>query len=130
MPDLAIARNILLFVLALCIFLSLGAFFAKRITLERLFKYAAIAGVIALVGGVIYIAVISFASAESSQPVKNALLLIGIIVACCIFLAAGGYLGKKIEVFRVVIASGIIVLLAIIIFLIYLAYLFFFASAA
>ena len=130
MPDLVIARNILLFVLALCIFLSLGAFFAKRITLERLLKYAAIAGVIALVGGVIYIAVISFASAESSQPVKNALLLIGIIVACCIFLTAGGYLGKKVEVFRVVIASGIIVLLAIIIFLIYLAYLFFFSSAA
>jgi hypothetical protein len=58
MPDLVIARNILLFVLALCIFLSLGAFFAKRITLEKLFKYAAIVGIIALVGGVIYIAVI------------------------------------------------------------------------
>lgn len=127
MPDMVMAKNILLIILVCCVFLSLGAFFGKRLNLEKLFRYTGIAALVALVGGVIYIAVILFSNPEGVNAVKNALLVIGIVVGCCLCLALGGFAGKKIEVFRVIIACGIIILLAIIIFLIYLTYLSFFA---
>ncbi len=127
MSSMVIARNILLIIVVCCVFISLGAFTGKRLNLEKLFKYTGITALLALVGGVIYIAVILFSNPEAVNTVKNALLVIGIVVGCCICLALGGFSGKKIEVFRVIISCGIIVLLSIIVFLIYLTYLSFFA---
>lgn len=56
------------------------------------------------------------------QDLKSAVILLGIIVGCCLLLVLGGYFGKKLEVFRVVIGAGIVALVAIIIFAIYSAW--------
>ena len=52
---------------------------------------------------------------------KTALTIMGIILGCGALLALGGYFGKKAEVFRVTITCGIVVLVAIVIFVIYSA---------
>jgi hypothetical protein len=52
---------------------------------------------------------------------KTTLLILGIILGCCLFLSIGGYFGKKLEVFRVVIFAVIVALVAIVIFVIYSA---------
>ena len=52
---------------------------------------------------------------------KTALTIMGIILGCMALLALGGFFGRKAEVFRVVITSGIIVLVALVIFVIYSA---------
>jgi hypothetical protein len=52
---------------------------------------------------------------------KTALIILGIILGCCLCMVAGGYFGKKLEVFRVVMFSGILALLAIVAFVIYSA---------
>jgi hypothetical protein len=53
---------------------------------------------------------------------KTAVIILGIIIGGCLLLSLGGYLGKKLEVFRVAIGAGIIALAAIIIFAIYSAW--------
>jgi hypothetical protein len=45
------------------------------------------------------------------------------IVGACLMLALGGFLGKKFQVFRVVIFASVVALITIIIFAIYFAYL-------
>jgi hypothetical protein len=45
------------------------------------------------------------------------------IVGACLMLALGGFLGKKFQVFRVVIFAAAIALVTIVIFAIYFAYL-------
>jgi hypothetical protein len=52
---------------------------------------------------------------------KTTLLILGIVLGCCLFLTLGGYFGRKFEVFRVVIFSGIMAGLAVIAFVIYSA---------
>ncbi len=52
---------------------------------------------------------------------KTAIMILGIVLASCALLALGGYFGKKVEVFRVVIFCGIVALVAIIAFVIYSA---------
>jgi len=116
MPDMITARNILFAIIGCCIFLSLGAFFGKRITLPTLFKYAAFTALGIIILGVIYIAFLSFAQTDPGSGIKDALLIVGAIVAACILLAAGGAAGKKSEVFRVVIGSGIIAVVALVFF--------------
>ena len=49
-------------------------------------------------------------------------IFIGVISAC-LMLAMGGFLGKKFQVFRVVIFAAAVALLTIIVFAIYFAYL-------
>jgi len=53
---------------------------------------------------------------------KTAVILLGIIVGACALLSLGGYFGKKVEVFRVIIGAGIVALAAIILFAIYSAW--------
>ena len=53
---------------------------------------------------------------------NNLLLILGIIVGFCLFLLLGGYFGKKLEVFRVVIGAAIVAIIVIIIFAIYSAW--------
>lgn len=53
---------------------------------------------------------------------KIAVIILGIVVGCCLLLIFGGYFGKKLEVFRVVIGTGIVALIAIIIFAVYSAW--------
>jgi multisubunit Na+/H+ antiporter MnhE subunit len=53
---------------------------------------------------------------------KTAVILLGVIVGACALLCLGGYFGKKVEVFRVVIGAGIVALIAIVIFAIYSAW--------
>jgi multisubunit Na+/H+ antiporter MnhE subunit len=53
---------------------------------------------------------------------KTAVIILGIIVGCCLLLIVGGYFGKKLEVFRIVIGTGIIALIAIIVFAVYSAW--------
>jgi hypothetical protein len=128
MPDMLMARNILFAVVGCCIFIALGAFFGKRMTVPSLMKYAGIIALVAVVLGVIYIAYLLFAQSDPVSAVKDALLIVGVIVAACALMTVGGYFGKKAEVFRVVFTMGIIVLVAIVVFLIYLAYLAFFGG--
>ena len=45
------------------------------------------------------------------------------IMGACLMLALGGFLGKKFQVFRVVIFAAAIALLTIVVFAIYFAYL-------
>jgi hypothetical protein len=52
---------------------------------------------------------------------KTALTIMGIILGAMALLALGGFFGKRAEVFRVAITSGIVVLVAIVIFVIYSA---------
>ena len=127
MPDMVIARNIFLVVIACCVFLALGAFFGKRLSLQKLSKYTGITALVVLIGGVIYIAVILFSNPDAVETVKSALIVIGVLIGCCLFLTLGGLAAKRFEVYRVVIACGMLIVLAIIVFLIYLAYLSFLA---
>ncbi len=53
---------------------------------------------------------------------KTAVILLGAIVGACALLCLGGYFGKKVEVFRVIIGAGIVALVAIVIFAIYSAW--------
>ena len=53
---------------------------------------------------------------------KTAVILLGVIIGACALLSLGGYFGKKVEVFRVVIGAGIVAIVAIIIFAIYSAW--------
>jgi hypothetical protein len=52
---------------------------------------------------------------------KTALIILGIILGCCACMVIGGYFGKKLEVFRVVMFSGILALIAIVVFVVYSA---------
>ena len=45
------------------------------------------------------------------------------VVGACLMLALGGFLGKKFQVFRIVIFAAAIALITIVIFAIYFAYL-------
>jgi hypothetical protein len=128
MPDMIMARNILFVIIGCCIFLSLGAFFGKRATLPTLFKYCAFAALAVIILGVIYIAFLSFTAKDPASGIKDALLIVGSLVSICILLVAGGAAGKKSEVFRVAIGSGIIAVVAVVLFLIYLA-IFYFTGA-
>ncbi len=125
MPDMIMARNILFLIIGCCIFISLGAFFGKRLMVPTLFKYAAFTALAVIILGVIYIAVLSFTQKDPTSSIKEALLIVGSLVGACILLIAGGYAGKKAEVFRVVITCGIVALVALVVFLIYLAVLYF-----
>jgi hypothetical protein len=128
MPDMVMARNILFAVIGCCIFIALGAFFGKRMTVPSLMKYTGIIALAVIILGVIYIAYLLFAQTDPLSAVKDALLIVGVIVAACALMTVGGYFGKKAEVFRVVFTMGIVALLAIIVFLVYLAYLAFFGG--
>jgi membrane protein DedA with SNARE-associated domain len=123
MPSLTTAVTILGVVIFCCLLISLGAFFGKRSTLSKLLKYIGFIALIAIVGSVIYIAWIAFSSPEATNLVQTGLMVLGAIIGSCLLLVLGGYFGNKIEVFRVTIACGIIVFIAIIFFLIYIAFL-------
>jgi multisubunit Na+/H+ antiporter MnhE subunit len=53
---------------------------------------------------------------------KTSVMILGAIIGCCLLLCIGGYFGKKLEVFRVAIGAGIIAIIAIVIFAIYVAW--------
>lgn len=53
---------------------------------------------------------------------RTAVIILGAILGCCLLLYIGGYLGKKIEVFRVAIGAGILALITIVLFVIYSAW--------
>ena len=116
------AVYILLAIVGACIMLGLGAFFGKRLTVPTLAKYTGIIALVAIVCSVIFIAWVTLSDHTSaSELTKTTIIILGVIVGCCIMLALGGFLGRKFEVFRVVISCGIIVIIAFIAFLIYIA---------
>ena len=53
---------------------------------------------------------------------KDAVTALGIILGCCIFVALGAYYGKKTTVGKVVQTSGIIALIAVVLYVIYTAW--------
>ena len=54
---------------------------------------------------------------------KTITYIFAIILLSCLVLSLGGFLGKKFEVFRVVIFSAAVALVTIVVFAIYFAYL-------
>jgi hypothetical protein len=54
---------------------------------------------------------------------KTVTYIFAIILLSCLVLSLGGFLGKKFEVFRVVIFSAAVALVTIVVFAIYFAYL-------
>jgi len=53
---------------------------------------------------------------------RIAIVLLGALVACCSLVALGVYFSRRTEVTRVYATSGVIALLALIIFVIYAAF--------
>jgi hypothetical protein len=116
------AVYILLAIVGACIMLGAGAFFGKKLTVPTLAKYAGIIALVAIICSVIFIAWITLSNHTSaSELTRTAIIILGVIAGCCALLALGGFLGKKVEVFRVVIACGVIIIVAFIVFLIYIA---------
>ena len=54
---------------------------------------------------------------------KTITYIFAVILLSCLVLSLGGFLGKKFEVFRVVIFSTAVALVTIVVFAIYFAYL-------
>jgi len=54
---------------------------------------------------------------------KTITYIFAIILLSCLVLSLGGFLGRKFEVFRVVIFSAAVALVTIVVFAIYFAYL-------
>jgi len=54
---------------------------------------------------------------------KTITYIFAIILLACLVLSLGGFLGKKFEVFRVVIFAAAVALVTIVVFAIYFAYL-------
>jgi hypothetical protein len=54
---------------------------------------------------------------------KTVTYIFAIILLSCLVLSLGGFLGKKFEVFRVVIFSAAVALVTIVVFAIYFAFL-------
>jgi hypothetical protein len=54
---------------------------------------------------------------------KTVTYIFAVILLSCLVLSLGGFLGKKFEVFRVVIFSAAVALVTIVVFAIYFAYL-------
>ncbi len=50
---------------------------------------------------------------------KDAVTILGIILGCCLFAALGAYYGKKTTVGKVVRISGIVALIAVVLYVIY-----------
>jgi hypothetical protein len=122
MDNTTTAVYILVAVVGACIMLALGAFFGKRLTVPTLAKYMGIIALVAIVCAVVFIAWATLSNIESgAELTKTAIIILGAVVGCCILLTLGGILGRKVEVFRVVIGSGIVVILAFVAFLIYIA---------
>jgi quinol-cytochrome oxidoreductase complex cytochrome b subunit len=116
------AVYILLAIVGACIMLALGAFFGKKMTVPTLAKYMGIIALVVIVCCVIYIAWVTLSNqTSSSELTRTAIIILGVIIACCALLSLGGVLGRKVEVFRVVISCGIIVIIAFVVFLIYIA---------
>lgn len=53
---------------------------------------------------------------------KTAVIILLIIIGACALACLGGYFGKKFEVFRVAIGAGIIALITIILFVIFIVW--------
>jgi hypothetical protein len=53
---------------------------------------------------------------------KTAVIILLIILGACIMASFGGYIGKKVEVYRIVIGASIIALIAIIGFVIFIVW--------
>ncbi|MCX5996578.1 MAG: hypothetical protein NTV42_02955 [Chloroflexi bacterium] len=54
---------------------------------------------------------------------KTVTYIFAIILLSCLVLSLGGFLGKKFEVFRIVIFAAAVALVTIVVFAIYFAYL-------
>ncbi|MCX6001476.1 MAG: hypothetical protein NTY79_02910 [Chloroflexi bacterium] len=54
---------------------------------------------------------------------KTVTYIFAIILLSCLVLSLGGFLGKKFEVFRIVIFASAVALVTIVVFAIYFAYL-------
>lgn len=54
---------------------------------------------------------------------KTMTYIFAVVLLACLTLSLGGFLGKKFEVFRVVIFSAAVALVTIVVFAIYFAYL-------
>jgi len=54
---------------------------------------------------------------------KTVTYIFAVILLSCLVLSLGGFLGRKFEVFRVVIFSAAVALVTIVVFAIYFAYL-------
>jgi hypothetical protein len=54
---------------------------------------------------------------------KTITYIFAVILLLCLVMSLGGFLGKKFEVFRVVIFSAAVALVTIVVFAIYFAYL-------
>ena len=54
---------------------------------------------------------------------KTVTYIFAIILLSCLVLALGGFLGKKFEVFRIVIFAAAVAIVTVVVFAIYFAYL-------
>ena len=53
---------------------------------------------------------------------KTAVIILLIIIGACALVCFGGYLGKKLEVFRIAVGAGIIALITIILFVVFIVW--------
>ena len=53
---------------------------------------------------------------------KDAVTILGVILWCCLFVALGAYYGKKTSVGKVVQLSGVVALVAMVLYVIYTAW--------
>ncbi len=57
---------------------------------------------------------------------KDAVIVLGIVLGCCVFVSLGAFLGKQLTLGRLAQISGIIALIAIILYVVYVAWVLFF----
>lgn len=50
---------------------------------------------------------------------KDAAIVLGIVLGCCIFLSLGAFLGKQLTLGKLAQTSGIIALIAIVLYVVY-----------
>ena len=53
---------------------------------------------------------------------KTAIILVGIVLGCCVLLAAGAFVGKRVMVNNLLTFTGVVALIAIILYVIYAAW--------
>ena len=56
---------------------------------------------------------------------KDAIIVLVIVLGCCVFISLGAFLGKHLTLRRLAQISGIVALIAIILYVVYVAWLLF-----
>ena len=122
MPTMKEAVTVLGIILGCCIFVALGAYYGKKTSVGKVMQMAGVVTAIAIVLYVIYTAWGSLTGVLSMPDLKTTVTILLIIIGACIMACFGGYFGKKIEPFWVIVSAGVIALITIILFVIFIVW--------